>query len=36
MNSDSPPAYAQPTDLDAEPKNRTSINEVIRSQKMIK
>lgn len=25
----------QPTDLDAEPKNRTSINDVIRSQKII-
>lgn len=34
-NSDSPPVYVQPTDLDPEPKNRTSINDVIRSQKII-
>lgn len=34
-SADSPPVYMQPTVLDAGPKNRTSINDVIRSQKII-
>lgn len=33
--TDSPPVYVRPTDLDAEPKNRASINDVIRSEEII-
>lgn len=35
ISTDSPPVYVRPTDLDAEPKNRASINDVIRSEEII-